>query len=49
MINYKTILDDQEGLYQEDIKQWHYVTPIQTIDEGIGYRDILGIDIILNT
>ena len=25
------------------------VTPIQTIEEGIGYRDILGMDIILNT
>jgi len=49
MINYKTILDDEEGIYQEDIKQWHYVTPIQTIDEGIGFRDILGVDIILNT
>ena len=49
MIKYKTILDDEEGIYQEDIKQWHYVTPIQTIEEGIGYRDILGIDIILNT
>lgn len=49
MIKYKTILDDEEGIYQEDIKQWHYVTPIQTIEEGIGYRDILGMDIILNT
>ncbi len=49
MINYKTILDDEEGIFQEDIKQWHYVTPIQTYKEGIGFRDILGIDIILNT
>ena len=48
MIQYKTILDNQEGMYQEDIKQWHYVTPIQT-EDGIGFRDILGIDIILNT
>ena len=48
MIQYKTILENQEGMYQEDIKQWHYVTPIQT-KEGIGFRDILGIDIILNT
>ena len=48
MIQYKTILENQEGMYQEDIKQWHYVTPIQT-EEGIGFRDILGIDIILNT
>jgi hypothetical protein len=49
MINYKTILDDQEGIFQEDTKQWHYVTPIRCISEGIGFRDILGIDIILNT
>ena len=49
MIQYKTILDDQEGMYQEDIQQWHYVTPINTIKDKLGYRDILGIDIILNT
>ena len=48
MIQYKTILENQEGVYQEDIKQWHYVTPIQT-EDGIGFRDILGIDIILIT
>ena len=49
MINYKTILDDQEGIYQEDTKQWHYVTPIETDCPGLGFRDILGIDVILNT
>ena len=49
MINYKTILDDQEGVFQEDIKQWHYVTPIKTLEDGMGFRDILGVDIILNT
>lgn len=49
MIQYKTILDRQEGIYQEDIKQWHYVTPIKTEESGIGFRDILGVDIILNT
>ena len=49
MVEYKTILDSGEGIYQEDIKQWHYVTPIQTSEEGIGHRDILGVDIILNT
>ena len=46
MIQYKTILDDQEGIYQEDIKQWHYVSPVNTVKEGMGFRDILGIDII---
>ena len=49
MRNLQTILDDQEGVFQEDIKQWHYVTPIQTMEKGIGFRDILGVDIILNT
>jgi len=46
---YKTILDDKEGLYQEGRQQKHYVTPISTYNEGLGFRDILGIDIILNT
>jgi len=49
VIQYKTILENQEGIYQEDIEQWHYVTPIQTINSGLGFRDILGIDLILNT
>ena len=35
--------------FQEDIKQWHYVTAIKTEESGLGFRDILGIDIILNT
>ena len=46
---YKTILEDKEGIYQEDIDQWHYVTPISTFNEGLGFRDILGVDITLNT
>ena len=43
------ILDDKEGIYQEDTKQWHYVTPIDLDKPGIGFRDILGIDITLKT
>ena len=46
---YKTILEGKEGIYQEDLDQWHYVTPIVTHNEGLGFRDILGIDITLNT
>ena len=46
---YKTVLDDKEGIYQEDRQQKHYVSPISTHNEGLGFRDILGIDIILNT
>ena len=46
---YRAILDDQEGIYQEDTEQWHYVTPIQRIGDGLGFRDVLGIDIILKT
>jgi len=49
MMTYKTILDDKEGIYQEDTKQWHYVTPIDLDKPGIGFRDILGIDITLKT
>ena len=46
---YKTILDDKEGIYQEDTDQWHYVSPISTRGQGLGFRDILGIDITLRT
>ena len=46
---YKTILQNQEGLFMEDVKQWHYVTPIECVGTGLGFRDIVGLDIILNT
>ena len=44
---YNTTLHNGEGIFQEDKELWHYVTPIQANDNFIGYRDILGIDIIL--
>ena len=46
---YKTVLNDHEGIFMEDVKQWHYVTPIECVGTGLGFRDIIGIDIILNT
>ena len=42
---YRTILYSGEGIFQEDRKLWHFVTPIKSIDNCVGYRDILGIDI----
>lgn len=43
---YDTILNESEGIYQEDKKLYHYVDEIKTIDDNyIGYRDILGFDI----
>ena len=47
-VSYKTKLSHGEGIYQEDIKQWHYVSPIECEQKGLGFRDILGIDLILN-
>jgi hypothetical protein len=48
-LQYKTILNNQEGIYQEDRQQWHYVTPINIHKDKIGFRDLLGIDILLQT
>ena len=42
---YRTTLYPGEGIFQEDRKLWHFVTPIKSIDNCVGYRDILGIDI----
>jgi len=38
-------LNQDEGIFQDDKDLWHYVTPISSINNYIGYRDILGIDI----
>lgn len=44
---YDTILNENEGIYQEDKKLYHYVDQVKIIDDNyIGYRDILGFDII---
>jgi len=45
---YETILQNGEGIFQEDKTLWHYVEQIECLNNCIGYRDILGIDIILN-
>ena len=40
------MLEQNEGLFQEDKELWHYITPIECKDnQYIGYRDILGFDI----
>ena len=41
----KKILYSDNGIFQDDKNLYHYVTPIQSIDNYIGFRDILGIDI----
>lgn len=46
---YKTTLNNNYGIFQEDQKSWHYVTPIQSRDnKNIGLRDIIGLDISLD-
>ena len=45
---YRTILYKDEGIYQEDKELWHYIEPIKSSNNRIGFRDILGIDIIIN-
>ena len=42
------ILKHGEGLFQNDKKLWHYVTPIQSKRDYVGYRDIIGLDITIN-
>lgn len=37
-----------EGIFQNDKKLLHYVTPIQSKREYVGYRDIIGLDITIN-
>lgn len=43
---YETILEKNDGLFQEDKHLWHYITNMESLDNRfIGYRDILGFDI----
>ena len=42
---YKNILHSDNGIFQDDKNLYHYVTPIQSDGNYVGYRDILGIDI----
>ena len=42
---YNTILEKGEGIFQDDKRLWHYVTPITTDNNYIGIRDIIGLDI----
>jgi len=44
---YNTVLKQGEGIFQDDKRLWHYVTPITTNNNYIGIRDILGLDITL--
>lgn len=45
---FKKELNEYEGIFQEDKKLWHYVEPINSINNKIGYRDILGLDIVFD-
>jgi len=44
---YNTVLKKGEGIFQDDKRLWHYVTPITTNNNYIGIRDIIGLDITL--
>ena len=45
---YRTTLREDEGIFQEDREQWHHVSGIEPVRDMIGFRDILGVDIIVN-
>ena len=40
---HKKILHSGDGIFQDDKNLYHYVTPIQSVDNHIGFRDILGV------
>jgi hypothetical protein len=42
---YKSVLRSGEGIFMEDRKQWHDVTPVVSDNNKIGIRDIFGIDV----
>lgn len=43
---YRTSLDEGEFLFQDDTQLWHDITPIYNQPGYVGYRDILGFDIV---
>jgi hypothetical protein len=45
---YRTTLREDEGIFQEDREQWHHVSGIVPTNNYLGFRDILGVDIIVN-
>ncbi len=42
---YKDNLEVGDFILQEDKNLWHDITPIKALDGYIGYRDILGFDL----
>ena len=42
-------LKNGEGIFQNDKKLWHYVTPIQSKRDGDGYRDTIRLDIRIDS
>jgi len=42
---FRTELQTGEFIFQGDRNLWHDITPIKTVDNYIGYRDILGFDL----
>ena len=45
---YRTLLREDEGIFQEDRDQWQHVSGIEPTNNYLGFRDILGVDIIVN-
>ena len=46
---FETTLNNNELLFQEDRKLWHYVTPIECLEPtNLGFRNIIGLDIIID-
>lgn len=42
---FKTILQENEGIFQEDIHMWHDITEASTTNDRFAIRDILGLDV----
>ncbi len=41
------ILKENEGIYQNDKKLWHYISPVFSKNNKIGYRDIIRLNITI--
>ena len=41
----RTVLESGEGIFMEDRKQWHDVTPVVSTNNRMGIRDIFGLDV----
>ena len=43
---FRTHLNTGDFIFQDDIKLWHDIKPINSVGNYNGYRDIIGFDIL---